>query len=186
MPAVLAISLLLILAQTAGAFYIGSFLLFAYAALITALSFSLLPVIINIYDTGNESFRRVQLVSLLINSVVLLLLSLFITYRAIISFSLPYEINILLMRRFIFSGFAALIICSIILFAEMKNDKDLKTLFFKYFFASMLSFFVIIASIVYLKDLYFLDLTISIVLLVPAIAQTIILIRKSIKYLRKK
>ena len=50
----------------------------------------------------------------------------------------------------------------------------------------MLSFFVIIVSIVYLKDLYFLDLTISIVLLVPAIAQTIILIRKSIKYLRKK
>ena len=187
LPAVLAVSLLLIFAQTAGAFFAKSLSLFAYAAVIIAVSFSALPSIINTFSAGGKAFVRAQFKALLINSVLLTFLSLFIICKSFINLQQSLEINIALTCWTAFAGFFGLCVCSAILFSAIKSGKPFKMLFFKYFSAAALSFFVIIGTVFYyLKDLYFLDSAISAALAVLAIVQSAALIRFSVNFLRKK
>lgn len=187
LPAVLAVSLLLILAKTAGAFFAGSLSLFACAGLIMAFAFSAMPLTAKIYDTGNESFLRAQFKVLLINSILLALLSFLIIHRAFINLSVPQEINIALTCRVSIAGFIGFCFCAAILFSEIKNGNDFKALFLKYVFAAAVSIFVIIGTVFYsLKDMSFPDSAISMLLSAFVLLQAAALIRSSIKYLRKK
>lgn len=65
LPFVLGISILLMLAETAGSFFSKSLSLLSYAGLIVSFAFSALPLImrqdLNIYD--QEGFRRSQFYS---------------------------------------------------------------------------------------------------------------------------
>jgi cobalt-zinc-cadmium efflux system protein len=186
LPVVLGISIFLMLAETAGSFFSKSLSLLSYAGLILSAALSALPFIANqnIGIQYPESFRRSQFQSISINCIMLLAIAAYIIYRSAILFSVPSGINLSLTCWMAFSGFVGLAACLIILFPELKTNKQLKVLFFKYVFCAGLAFVIIAASVIYyIKDMYFLDPAISVSIAVLIIAQVILLMKQALSAL---
>lgn len=182
LPAVLSLCLIMIFAQTAGAFFSGSLSLFAYAGLIIAVSFSILPLIANMHFTEDNSFSIAQFYSILFNSFFLLIIAAFIIFQAILNLSVTRQTDIVLTFYMALGGFIAMLCAAIILFTE----EDLKALSKKFILTALSSFFIIIGIIIYnLKDI-FLDSIISILFACLILLQAFLLIKKSIKIIRKK
>jgi Co/Zn/Cd efflux system component len=183
LPVVLSISLLLILAETAGSIFSKSLSLLSHAGLILAVSFSALPLIANqnLNLQRPEEFRRSQFYSISFNCLMLLIIAVYIIYKSVFLLPNPREINPALTCLIAFSAFIGLIPCIIILYYEMKKNKAIKSLFFKYIFCALLSSFIIMSSVIYyLKDMYFLEPVVSISVAVFIVIQTILLIKQAL------
>ena len=188
LPAVLSISILLMLSQTAGSFFSKSLSLLSFSGLILAVSCSTLILIanqnINIYD--KEGFKRSQLYSMAINCLMLFIIAAYIIYRAAVLLSEPHNINAALASWVIFAAFIGLILCLIILYPEIKKNKTIKLLFFKYLFCAFLTLVILAVLVIYyLKDMYFLDSIVSICIAAFIILQSFSLIKQALLVLVK-
>ncbi|OEG71510.1 hypothetical protein ATZ36_14355 [Candidatus Endomicrobiellum trichonymphae] len=168
---VLSISLLLILLQTAGAFYSKSLALFAYAGLIISDTFSLLPKLANLNDT-NEGFRKAQFISVILNASVLFILALIMISRTLNAITIPKIINIPLAEVTTSIVFAGLVIC-----------------FFtggQFIFTALMSLLIITGfSVPVLKKTVLLDSYLSIFFAVLIMINSALLIKNSFKMLKK-
>lgn len=191
LPAVLGISMLLVFTETAGSFFSKSLSLLSYAGLILAVSFSALPSILskslNINNETGEGFKRSQFYSISINAFMLLLIAAYIIYKSAALFINPRGINLQLTCWTAFTAFAGLTACMLILYSEIRKNKDAKTLFFKYAACAALMPVITATSVVYyIKDMYFLDPAVSIFIAVLIIFQTLSLMKQAVITLIKK
>jgi Co/Zn/Cd efflux system component len=169
----LSVSLLLILFQTAGAFYSNSLALFAYAGLIISDAFLLLPKLANLNDT-DEGFRKAQFVSVVLNAFILFILALIMISRALLNAATPSKIiNIPLAEITTSIVFAGLVICFFI-------DGQ-------FIFTALMSFLIIMGfSVPVLKKTALLDSYLSILFAVLIMVNSVLLIKNSLKILKNK
>jgi Co/Zn/Cd efflux system component len=168
---VLSISLLLILLQTAGAFYSKSLALFAYAGLIISDAFSLLPKFANLND-ADEGFRKAQFISVILNASVLFILALIMISRTLNAVTPPKIINIPLAEITTSIVFAGLVICFFI-------DGQ-------FIFIALMSLLIITGfSVPIFKKPVLLDSYLSIFFAVLIMINSALLIKNSFKKLKK-
>jgi Co/Zn/Cd efflux system component len=168
----LSISLLLILLQTAGAFYSKSLALFAYAGLIISDAFSLLPKFANLNDT-DEGFRKAQFISIILNASVLFILALIMISRTLNAITPPKIINIPLAEITTSIVFDGLVICFFI--------------YGKFIFTALTSLLIITGfSVPVLKNTVLLDSYLSIFFAVLIMINSALLIKNSFKMLKNK
>lgn len=169
---VLSISLLLILLQTAGAFYSKSLALFTYAGLIISNAFSLLPKLVNLNDT-DEGFRKAQFISVILNASVLFILALIMISRTLNAITALKIINIPLAEITTSIVFAGLVICFFI-------DGQ-------FIFTALMSLLIITGfSVPALKETVLLDSYLSIFFAVLITINSALLIKNSFKMLKNK
>jgi Co/Zn/Cd efflux system component len=169
---VLSISFLLILLQLAGAFCSRSLALFAYAGLIILDAFSLLLKLINLNDT-DESFKKAQFVSVILNASVLFILALIMVSRALNVITPPKIINMPSVEITTSIVFAGLVICFFI-------DGQ-------FIFTIMMSFLIIMGfSVPIFKKTVLLDSYLSIFFVVLIMINSALLIKNSFKMLKSK
>ena len=184
LPAVLFISLPLVSAGAAGSFFSRSLSLLSYAGLILAVSLSALPLILNkslnISKETGEGLRRSQFYSMCINGFMLLIIAIYIIYKSAILFANPRGINLSLAGWMALSALTGLIFCMLILYPEIRKNKDMKILFIKYAVCAALMPLVTAASVVYyVKDMYFLDPAVSVFIAVFIIIQTALIMKQA-------
>lgn len=179
---VLGISILLMLAETAGSFFSKSLSLLSYAGLIVSFAFSALPLIIrqdlNIYD--QEGFRRSQFYSIFFNCIMLLAIAAYIIYKAFAMPPVPRGIDIFLTCLTASFAFAGLTACLLLLYKDKNKNIFFKKLFLKFLFCLILSPVIIISSaLYYFKDMRFLDSAISVCIAVFIIIQAFFLLKQA-------
>jgi Co/Zn/Cd efflux system component len=169
---VLSISLLLILLQMAGAFYSRSLALFAYAGLIILDAFLLLLKLASLNDT-DESFRKAQFISVILNASVLFILALIMISRTFNAVTPQKIINMPLVKITICIVFAGLVICFFV-------DGQ-------FVFTTLMSLLIItgFSAPVFKKTVFFLDSYLSIFFAVLIMINSALLIKKSFKMLKK-
>jgi Co/Zn/Cd efflux system component len=112
---------------------------------------------------------------------MLLIIAAYIIYRAANPAAQPRAINAALACGIVFAAFIGLIACLMLLYPEIKKNKAVKLLFFKYLFCAFLALVILAASAAcYLKDMYFLDPLISIFTAILIIVQTAFLIKQAL------
>ncbi|MDR2425657.1 MAG: cation transporter [Endomicrobium sp.] len=190
LPTVLGIGLLLVFVETVGSFFSGSLSLLSHAGLMLAASFAALPAIIgknlNISKEEGEAFKRSQFYSICLNGVMLLIIALYIIYKAVVLFADPVGINLAMTCWMAFSAFTGLAFCLLLLYPEIKKNKDIKTLFIKYALCAALMPLIASASaIYYLKDMYFFDPVLSLFIAAFIIVQVISLLKQALLALIK-
>jgi Co/Zn/Cd efflux system component len=169
---VLSISLLLILLQMVGAFYSKSLALFAYAGLIISDTFSLLLKLINLNDT-DESFRKAQLISVILNASALFSLALIMASRTFNAITPPKIVNMPFVEIITSIVFAGLVICFLI-------DGQ-------FIFTIMMSLLIITGFFSsYIKKAIFSDSYLSIFFVVLIMINSTLLIKNSFKMLKNK
>jgi Co/Zn/Cd efflux system component len=169
---VLSISLLLILLQMAGAFYSRSLALFAYAGLIILDAFLLLLKLANLNDT-DESFRKAQFISVILNASVLFILALIMISRTLINAVTPQKIiNMPLVEITTYIVFTGLVICFFV-------DGQ-------FIFTTLMSLLIITGfSAPVLRKTVLLDSYLSIFFAVLIMINSALLIKKSFKMIKK-
>jgi Co/Zn/Cd efflux system component len=166
---VLSISLLMVLLQTAGAFYSKSLALFAYVGLLILNAFSLLLELANLNDT-DEGFRKIQFISVILNTSVLFILALIMISRALAITSLKV-INMPLAEITTSITSAGLVICFFI-------DRQ-------FIFIALMSLLIITGfSVLVFKKIVFLDSYLSIFFAVLITINSAFLIKSSFKMLK--
>lgn len=183
LPAVLSISLLLMLIETAGSFFSKSLSLLSYAGLILAVSCSALPMIANqnINIQEPEGFKRSQFYSISFNCIMLLTISAYIIYKAVVLLHEPRGIKPELTCWLALTAFVCLLPCIALLYKQSRKNAAIKSLFFKYIFCLILSPVIILTSVIYyLNDMFFLDPLVSIFIAALIAVQTILLMKQAL------
>ncbi len=181
LPAVLAISLLLVFTETAGAFFSGSFALFTHAGTVILTSLFLMPSISTLYGTKSYDLSGIQVLAAVLNAAALCFIAVFIIFKAVSAFYAPRHINTILACLMVFAGGAGMFVCAVLL---RENYKNLSRI---YFLPAGLSIFVIIGLMVSrIADIYFLDPLLSIILAAVIIIQAAVLIIKSVSVMKNK
>jgi cobalt-zinc-cadmium efflux system protein len=184
LPVVLCISLLLVSALAAGSFFSKSLSVLSYAGLILAVSLSALPLILNkslnISKEADEGLRRSQFYSMCINGFMLLTIAIYIIYKSAVLFANPRGISLALTGWMVFSALTGLIFCMLILYPQIRKNKDIKTLFIKYAMCAVLMPLITAASVIYyVKDMYFLDPAVSVFIALFIIIQTALIMKQA-------
>jgi len=173
-PAVLSISFMLIVLQMLGAFYSKSFALFSYGGLIIANSFSLLFKFAISSET-DESLKKAQFVSIILNSLTLFILTLIVINKAYITagISPPKIINIPLAQITTAVVFVGLIYCFFI--------------HRQFILTALLSLLIILGfSVPVFKRVALLDYYLSVFFAVLTTIQATLLIKNSLGTLKSK